>query len=53
MWEAGDVDILLYCYCVQFWALYSKKKKKKNVDILESSQRGSNENDKRFRKLEL
>lgn len=48
--ESGGVIILLYCYCVQFGALHSKKK---DVGILESSQRGSNENDKRFRKLEL
>lgn len=52
MWEAGDVVILLYCYCVQFGG-FCTVKKKINVDILESSQRGSNENDKRFRKLEL
>lgn len=48
--EAGGVIILHYCYCVQFGALHSKKK---DVDILENSQRGSNKNDKRFRKLEL
>lgn len=28
--EEGGVIILLYCYCVQFAALHSKKNKNKN-----------------------